>query len=107
MTRSGSAYAVVDQVCDVERESGFAVVSWSETGGNTNAGSFRGGVDVEEVMKVLVVCGWDSQFFHRFWFDFCFCFWFVSFYPYSCSCSCSSLSPCSGSNSSSDFHRIS
>ena len=108
MTRSGSALEVVG---DGEQERGFVVASWSVNGGNTNAGSFRRAVDVEEVMNVLVVFWWDSRIFHRFWFDFCFCFWLFSFYPcsYSCSCSCSdsSLFPYSNQNSFSGFHRIS
>ena len=111
MTRSGSVFVVVDQNGDGEWES-FVVVSWSVDEGNTNAGSFREVVDVEEVIRVLVVFEWDSQRFRRFWFGFCFCSYscFFSFsypYPYSCSCSCSSPFPCSSSNPSSDFHRIS
>lgn len=110
MTRSGSVFAVVDQTGDGERESSFAVVSWGVDEGSMNAGSFRGVVDVGEVMRVSVAFEWDSRNFHRFWFDFCFCSysWFFFFsYPYSCSCSCSSLFPYSSSNSFSDLHRVS
>ena len=110
MTRSGSVFVVVDQNGDGEWESDFVVVNE----GNVSVGSFRTAVDVEEVMRVLVVFEWDSQKFRRFLFDFCFCFYsyFFSFscpYPYSCSCSCScsSLFPYSSSNSFSDLHRIS
>ena len=108
MTRSGSAFVVVDQTGDGERESDFVVASWSVNGGNMNAGSSRRVVDVEEVMRVLVAFEWDSRTIHRFWFDFCSYSCFFSFsYPCSCSCSYSSLFPYSDSNPFSDSHRVS
>lgn len=104
MTRSELALAVVDQVGDGEQGSSFVVVSGGGGGGNESAGSSRGAVDVEEVMRVLVVFEWDSRNSRRFWFDFYFC---SCSFPFSCPCSCfcSYSSPFSGSNPSSDFHR--